>query len=1297
MAKKRGAFLTAIILSIIAIFILSLSFFIPNPQITAHVTANVYSAFEQTNETTVLVLLKDTTAIKSKEKPTAKSMKKIAQNAQTKFEQLAPALKRKIEHKFSTIPAVVMHISEKDLENLKLIPNVVAIQANYDYSILLDDSVPQMNVNDVWNLSFNGIHLNGSDIGICIIDTGVDYTHPALGGSFGVKVIAGYDFVNNDADPMDDQGHGTHCAGIAASEDQTYKGTAYGAKIIAVKSLDSTGSGTSDTIASGIDWCVNNADTYNIKVISMSLGTTTYHSSTYCSGVDPVVEAAINAARAAGIIVFAAAGNEGQDGLSLPACIPNATPIGAVDKNDVFASYSNRANILKLLAVGGSSSDPVMSTQLGGGFIGKYGTSMATPHAAGIAALLIQYEQLESGNQLTPEQIESVLESTGETITYSDYTFKRIDALAALLALDNQSPTLEFVSPTPVNNSILDVPRIAINITSSEIINTFILSWNGTNETLNCSGTNCMVTKRGHGTYTYKVVGNDSAGNYGKTEERTVTLTDHAPTINTINPSQTEILINETDNQTFQIICSDIDNDTLTIVWFKNNESVKIETANQSNWTFTSDYLSSGNYTILAICTDGILNTSTEWNLTINNVDAPPQFNVSNPIPNQTWKVNATNSNIDLSQHFYDVDGDDINWTINNTLSYIKNLTITINNNSGVVTIIPDPNFLGTRNVVFVALGSGGKSQSNNVTLNVVENYKPQLENITLTSSDVLNRTNGTLIAHFDYYDKDNDSMQASEIIWYLNGTAKAELENQTSVQSSYTEKGQNWSFSIRVFDGYDWSGWYQSNILAIENAAPNRPLITSPQNNSYVQTVTIAYQSTDIDGDNLTYYVYIDDSLNITTQNTSITWQGDDGTHKLIVKAYDSSLFSENASITFTKDTVAPNVIEIYTSQTTEGSRKKVTLRVKTDEYAYCKYDYADVDYSDMEDMTTSDHINHHVEEYFSSSTSGEFYVRCEDRAGNTMQTSNSTPFSVTFGSQGESSGSSDSGGDGGGGGGGSSSSHIAQSDSHLFVKLSSTELHKFDIYKTEIPFVSYSFSLKKELTNVEIKTSYITKLPNKVPPLGSVYKYVQVDKTGIQDNDLIELKIKFRVEQSWIKENNIDIYAISLYRYENNAWKKLPTTPVENTPMYYYFEATSPGFSIFAIKGETKKLETEEPQPEEEDTTPEYAPEEIEPNETIREEEPNKTKISNKLLFSLIIVAVVLVLIVNFLIIPKAKHKKKISISRKKIKLKEKIKHKKVKPKPKCPKCGSTALVKGYGNFYFCKRCGTVIRKKI
>src|SRR3989338_1907740 len=92
------------------------------------------------------------------------------------------------------------------------------------------------------------------------------------------KVIGGWDTVNNAANPEDDHGHGTHVAGIVTSSDTTYKGVAPDAKIVAIKALNSAGSGLSSDIAAGIEWCVNNASSLNISVISMSIGGNQYTS-----------------------------------------------------------------------------------------------------------------------------------------------------------------------------------------------------------------------------------------------------------------------------------------------------------------------------------------------------------------------------------------------------------------------------------------------------------------------------------------------------------------------------------------------------------------------------------------------------------------------------------------------------------------------------------------------------------------------------------------------------------------------------------------------------------------------------------------------------------------------------------------------------------------------------------------------------------------------------------------------------------------------------------------------------------
>src|SRR5207302_4943739 len=114
----------------------------------------------------------------------------------------------------------------------------------------------------------------GTGYTVAILDTGIDYHDTDLGAGFGLghRIVAGYDFINNDADPMDDNGHGTHLAGIIGSSNATYSGLAPNVNFIALKVLDSTGSGTFANVQRAINWVVANQSKYNIIAINMSLG-----------------------------------------------------------------------------------------------------------------------------------------------------------------------------------------------------------------------------------------------------------------------------------------------------------------------------------------------------------------------------------------------------------------------------------------------------------------------------------------------------------------------------------------------------------------------------------------------------------------------------------------------------------------------------------------------------------------------------------------------------------------------------------------------------------------------------------------------------------------------------------------------------------------------------------------------------------------------------------------------------------------------------------------------------------------
>ncbi|MBA3064522.1 S8 family serine peptidase, partial [Candidatus Woesearchaeota archaeon] len=327
-----------------------------------------------------------------------------------------------LRHKYSTVNGFSGTVTEQGLEKLMNDPDVKNIYLNREVHITLDQSIPQIKANYTWPIQLNSTNITGLDETICIIDTGIDYNHTNLGDGWGNKVIGGYRSLNDKTDVQecdsnhsacfDDNSHGTHVAGIIISNDTTYRGVAPDAKLIAIKVMDSSGSGLYSDIIAGIDWCVNNASKFNISVISMSLGDKTEHN-TYCN--DDSTASSINSAVGAGIIVTVAAGNcdwvgaNCTNGISSPACVENATPVGAV--NDTDTIKYQRGNILNILAPGIS----IYSTIPGSwGF--KTGTSMSTPHVAGAAALLKQFVRLYNGTDITPQEIEDVLNATGTEI-----------------------------------------------------------------------------------------------------------------------------------------------------------------------------------------------------------------------------------------------------------------------------------------------------------------------------------------------------------------------------------------------------------------------------------------------------------------------------------------------------------------------------------------------------------------------------------------------------------------------------------------------------------------------------------------------------------------------------------------------------------------------------------------------------------------------------------------------------------------------------------------------------------------
>ncbi|WP_438444859.1 S8 family peptidase [Gorillibacterium sp. sgz5001074] len=210
----------------------------------------------------------------------------------------------------------------------------------------------------------------GDKIKIGVIDTGIDYTHPDLQASIG----GGINLIERHLPPVDDNGHGTHISGtIAASSSHGMTGTAPYATLYAVKAFDHNGSSYVTDIVHGIEWCIRN----RMHIINMSFGMKTR---------SPALEAAIQSAHKAGIIVVASAGNEGKKSfVDYPARFPQTIAVGATTRSKRIASFSNRGPEINLYAPG----EKIISTWLNGKYNALSGTSMATSHVSGVIALLL--------------------------------------------------------------------------------------------------------------------------------------------------------------------------------------------------------------------------------------------------------------------------------------------------------------------------------------------------------------------------------------------------------------------------------------------------------------------------------------------------------------------------------------------------------------------------------------------------------------------------------------------------------------------------------------------------------------------------------------------------------------------------------------------------------------------------------------------------------------------------------------------------------------------------------------------
>lgn len=329
--------------------------------------------------------------------------------------------------------SVTAALTPRQLEEIAELDEVEIIRHNaLEFVELMNESVPLIEAGD----AAEDFRADGRNITVAVLDSGVDGNHPALLG----KVV---DEISTVAEPVTVPGdHGTHVAGTIASNDPIHRGVAPMSRLINIKVLTSAGFGSPAGVIDGLEQAVRRG----ALVANLSLGWSEVFHAWVCNNADCILcEAADNACRL-GVTVVVAAGNEGNAGAKPPFAIrhPGAArrviTVGAVDKNKVLAPFSSigpssgrlaPTSALRLTKPDLSAPGvAIRSTTLNGGFGTFSGTSMASPHVAGLVALILQ-----TNPRLQPRMVKKLLEETCEPVPFAPNQagYGMINAYAALL------------------------------------------------------------------------------------------------------------------------------------------------------------------------------------------------------------------------------------------------------------------------------------------------------------------------------------------------------------------------------------------------------------------------------------------------------------------------------------------------------------------------------------------------------------------------------------------------------------------------------------------------------------------------------------------------------------------------------------------------------------------------------------------------------------------------------------------------------------------------------------------------
>ncbi len=1059
-----------------------------------------------------------------------------------------------LEKQYSIINGFRGELTKEGLQKLIEDGRVEGIYTSKILKTTLSSSVSQINGDDANLISINGQELTGSGQTVCILDTGIDTDHTAFTG----RILDQYCYCqvsdygsggccpNNaivDTSAEDGQGHGTHVAGIAAGNDSTYRGVAYRAGIVSIKVCNNAAQASCDTfdIIDGIEWCVNNASIYNISVISMSLGGGGPYNS-YCDASDASFTSAVNTAVGQNISVVVASGNDGfTNGISFPACIQNATPVGAIGDDDVTFAY-NRGDILNLVAPGITITAPYV----GGGTNSLSGTSMATPHVSGAVLLLQQFKRLQDNQLLSAFEIKDVLNSTGKSIydSGSSKNYSRIDIFAGIVSLDNVAPSVSFVSPTPLNSSNQTSSSITINISASESLQNVTLEWNGTNESVLGNGESFYKTKTNliTGTYSFKVYVWDYANHSNISETRTFfydsnpNISINHPTTNSFYNSLFVLNISVVDVNNISGLTYNITNSSALV---QQNSNLSIDQAdytwtdlvNISNSTFTS-----GNYSLTVWANDSLGNQVVgsvtfivdKTDPLINNLTISPTTIYANN--SVIFTLNFTELYVNASRVYLEsnVSGSWVNYSMQQQSTGIFNFTLGIGN-------LTNQQVIGYKAFVYDLAGN----------LNTSNTYSFTVQNRNITSVSIDSPSNGTTIEvgnstsfNGSATDPDSDAITYS---WNFGDGNTSSEQNSTNV---YVSTG-DYVVNLTATDGYGYSLSDNISIVVVD--------ITGPV---------------------------------ITDNSDSESHYARDG--GLFTVSYDFFDYSEIKNATIYFDTTPLNYNSTYCSN--------MNSTLVTCSWA--------MSFTDPENDTGTYYIYVNTTDNSSSqnernSTYSILLSSCQDGSQNGDETGTDCGGSCSACST----DSGTTGGSGGGGGGGGATI-IAVAAEEVVVDESvgetvsetvGTETTTIGTSGTTSETYSGNLSLVDgqestiNINNKEIPVSVIKikagedkevyvevfsykDAPEGVEAIEGAYRYLKIGEQ-LKDIKIKSVEIDFEIPVSWLTENNYSKNEVKLNSFIDGSWKQLKTKFVSENEEWIQYSAKVSQFPYFAITSGPEK----------------------------------------------------------------------------------------------------------------------------